>query len=405
MEAFNRALSEGKARVSRMQLAVIGDVGAGKTSLVRTLSGEEFSEEREETHGINTSMVEMTELDSSWDPVDLNKSHVDDILADIVSDDIRSSQVLHDNTSSERKALSQEITTYSPQGTLPAVPSYEEAKNMNPFIFETPHADAVVRNTDGATSECTSIVPVSRAKGEEKRLERQMPVGKIVESLSREPSNEKETKLYAKISIWDFAGHPLYETMHHIFLNRRSFYLVVFSLVKFMEDESGTLETLRFWLNSVRVHTPRSTPMFLVGTHCKQVQDDDISKAERVTYENFVESFGQQLVSSKEHSFLFAVENSLGSEDKGAVALKKMIEKEAHRLEHVEEELPIQWLHFEEEILQLQVATESPRCVSKEELRDRIHSKCGSMGEKEFESMIQFFHDSGVIILPGKVVS
>ncbi|KAJ7384431.1 hypothetical protein OS493_021843 [Desmophyllum pertusum] len=32
-----------------------------KTSLVRTLSGEDFIEERRETHGIDTSMVEMTE--------------------------------------------------------------------------------------------------------------------------------------------------------------------------------------------------------------------------------------------------------------------------------------------------------------------------------------------------------
>ena len=48
--------------MSRMQLTVIGDVGAGKTSLVRTLSGEDFIEERKETHGIDTSMVEKTEL-------------------------------------------------------------------------------------------------------------------------------------------------------------------------------------------------------------------------------------------------------------------------------------------------------------------------------------------------------
>lgn len=66
VEIFNQALREGKACISRMQLTVIGDVGVGKTSLVRSLSGEDFKEERKETHGIDTSMVEMTELDESW---------------------------------------------------------------------------------------------------------------------------------------------------------------------------------------------------------------------------------------------------------------------------------------------------------------------------------------------------
>ena len=89
MNIFNKALMEGKARVTRMQLTVLGNVGVGKTSLVRNLSGEEFEEERRETHGIMTSMVEMTELDSSWHTADLNSSHVDDILSDKVCEGIK----------------------------------------------------------------------------------------------------------------------------------------------------------------------------------------------------------------------------------------------------------------------------------------------------------------------------
>ena len=91
VQIFNQALREGKACVSRMQLTVIGDVGAGKTSLVRTLSGEGFIDERRETHGIVTSMVERTELDDSWHTADLIRSHVDDILADKVCQGIKDS--------------------------------------------------------------------------------------------------------------------------------------------------------------------------------------------------------------------------------------------------------------------------------------------------------------------------
>ena len=68
--------------MARLQLTVIGDVGAGKTSLVRNLRGEDFVEERIETRGIDTSMVEVTELDDSWHVTDLNNSFVDEILTE-----------------------------------------------------------------------------------------------------------------------------------------------------------------------------------------------------------------------------------------------------------------------------------------------------------------------------------
>ena len=116
VDAFINALKHGKARVCYTQLAIIGDVGAGKTSLVRTLSGEEFREERVETHGIVTSMVEKTDLDSSWKAVDLNRSHVDEILAEKVADDLRGSEPV---TKSEEAvtAPKEEVSRPNPFGT------------------------------------------------------------------------------------------------------------------------------------------------------------------------------------------------------------------------------------------------------------------------------------------------
>ena len=116
MAAFNNALKHGKAPVCYTQLAIIGDVEAGKTSLVRTLSGEEFREERVETHGIVTSMVEKTDLDSSWKAVDLNCSHVDEILAEKVADDLRGCEPV---TNSEEAVTTpkEEVSPPNPFGT------------------------------------------------------------------------------------------------------------------------------------------------------------------------------------------------------------------------------------------------------------------------------------------------
>ena len=175
-----------------------------------------------------------------------------------------------------------------------------------------------------------------------------MPFDKITQSLCRGSSEDKAN--YAKIGIWDFAGHPLYQTMHHIFLNRRSFYVIVFSLLKFAQEKEKTLESVRFWLNSVQIHTPQSTPIFLVGTHCKDpnVSEEIIKQADKALNDCFVEAFSHHLVRRKKDSYLFAVENSSGCGEEGAEELKSIIDKEASRM--TPEELPIRWLHFEEAI-------------------------------------------------------
>ena len=394
VEIFNQALREGKACVSRMQLTVIGDVGAGKTSLVRTLSGEEFIEERQETHGIDTSMVEKTELDDSWHTADLNKSYVDEILAEKVCQGIKHAPGGDQSCNSQGKLLSSSDPT---QSFLT-----EKLHLRRSLSIESPP----ISETSDSTGDSRGMVPVpSTSRCISKRGEtppRDIPVEQIVRRMSKASLDEKENK-YAKISIWDFAGHPLYQAMHHVFLNRRSFYLVVFNLVELCNPErtQKALTEIHFWLNSIRVHTPQTTPVFLVGTRRRVVSEEDISRAEEILHNELIEKFGQQLVKSKVDSFLFTVENSLGCDDDGAVELKKAIEDEASRLTLTNEELPLLWLHFEEEILKRREKPDCPSCVSKTYLKEMMEGSYRVVEEEEFQSMLHFYHDSGVVILPG----
>ena len=380
--------------MSRMQLTVIGDVGAGKTSLVRSLSGEEFIEERTETHGIDTSMVEMTELDDSWRAIDLNKSCVDDILADKVCQGIRDSPrggQSRNMLSSPDSGPSYVTETHRPHGI-----------RRLPSIKGPPTAET--NDTVGDQTSTVSLPSARCLSTHQEAPPRDIPIEQIVRRLSEMSLNDKEKK-YAKISIWDFAGHPLYQTMHHVFLNRRSFYLVVLNLVELCSPESThrehALTEVDFWLNSISVHTPQTTPVFLVGTRRSKVSEEDITQAEKVLYDELVEKFGQLLVESKARSFLFAVENSLGGCDTGALELKKAIEEEASRLMLADEELPLLWLHFEEEIVKCREKPDCPACVSKAFLKDMIEGSQHALDEREFESMLHFYHDSSVIILPG----
>ena len=96
------------------------------------------------------------------------------------------------------------------------------------------------------------------------------------------------------------------------------------------------------------------------------------------------------------------MENTLGRADEGALLLKNTIEEEASRLKLMEEELPVLWLHFEEEILKCREKSDCPACVTKAFLKNMLVESNFDVTDETFESMLRFYHDSGVIILPGR---
>lgn len=57
IEAYNRALNEGKARVKRLPVMVIGQDRSGKTSLKNSLMGKPFNPEEDSTVGIELILV------------------------------------------------------------------------------------------------------------------------------------------------------------------------------------------------------------------------------------------------------------------------------------------------------------------------------------------------------------
>ena len=331
------------------------------------LSGQEFQETREETHGIDTSMVESTELDTSWHIVDSTTPHVDKVLAKIVCNRLWSANMAG-NRGIEGATCIPELLAIPESPVTDCVPGNNSS---DPFTVDT--------------------YP---------KLREQMPCNEIAKLL-REGCPEQDLRSI-KVSLWDFAGHRLYEPMHHVFLNRRSMYLVVFSLVKFKENQESALDSLYYWLNSVRVHTPRNTPIYLVGTHLRSVTAEDVRVTDSVLNQHFGESFCQQLVRSAEKSFLFSVDNSLPNTEKEVKLLKEKIEREAAQLDHVQEKLPVRWFRFEEAIIRHECAPFNKKCVPKIELLQVAQRECGMDGE-EFEKMLHFFHDTGVIIIPGKV--
>ena len=384
VNAFKVALSEGTAPLSRLKLIVVGEVGAGKTCLTRSLSQQPFIETREKTRGIKTStvcgkLVENTELDVSWKLADPGDSHLDDMIAKIVSE-----------------SLAESTVPVARPSVLSALPVGESEENqIAPGLCTSPK-QPVTPEPQARVLVTQSSIPVAGTP-------RKLPATRIAKRLFQ----KKKEGFSFKVSIWDFAGHQLYETMHHVFMNNRSLYLVVFNLIKMVKSQVKCLARIHYWLNSIASHTSCSTPIVLVGTHKAMVDSDFLEKADELLEKDFGFAFAPRLIRNSEDKILFAVENVEGQHDEGVSSLIKVIMSEASSrssLSFVSDKYPLKWLHCEEEIVAYQQVSTNKKFMTLDELKEFLQSKCDvTFAVEEFSSMLAFFHDSGLILLPGIV--
>ena len=88
----------------------------------------------------------------------------------------------------------------------------------------------------------------------------------------------EEVSLSSKLvlSIYDFGGQSVFSVIHHLFLIRNGFYLVVFNMEEFLSPDPVVSEAckaeIRFWVNSITIHTidegtKEAAPYAFVGTH------------------------------------------------------------------------------------------------------------------------------------------
>ncbi|XP_028390620.1 uncharacterized protein LOC114515542 isoform X2 [Dendronephthya gigantea] len=389
INAFKTALQEGTSSVSRLKIIVVGDVRAGKTSLIRSLSGQPFVETREETHGIATtslvgSIVQNTELNVPWKLANSNDSHLDELIARVVSDTLKGNM--------EKNEI--------PGRRVPELPPSPTEFNVNQIL--TPVASTgqylPIPTRQGTCSEVLITDPSISVEGSPRKL----PASLIAKNLLKK-TNESES---VKVNIWDFAGHHLYEPMHHLFMNNRSLYLVVFNLKKMVKSPQNCLCRIHYWLNSIASHTSASTPVILVGTHKAKLHNPNyIKEANKLCEKHFASMFGQRLVRGFNGELVFAVENSESEEDEGITDLKNVIKHDVLTNDlFINEKFPLKWLHCEEEIIKHRQNADANLCMTSNELKKLLEERCMvKFTEEEFYSMISFFHDSGLVLLPGNM--
>ena len=217
------------------------------------------------------------------------------------------------------------------------------------------------------------------------------------------------------LEVLDFAGQKEYRPMHHCFMSRHAIYIVVSNLQQLCNpSKSGkTFADLKYWLNSIHahVHNPGYTHdkyIFLVGTHKnpgggqREITDNDLEKLsndlERYLFGGSCRFKDEIHFYSNTDLIITGMENSLDQSKSGIEIIKKEIEIFSKHLPFLAETYPNSWINFRAKLLKKKLDI-SPILELSEA---KQMAKDSGVDETAVDTALQFFHDCGVIIHPGK---
>lgn len=371
-----------KAPWRRSKLMVVGEGGAGKTATVRSLLNKVFDENWDSTVGV---AITETNAQDVWTPDGKNgfAQTIAQRLAVLAQEDERQQA---EKEKKKRKNQPKRAMPKELEGSSDAKDEEEEEKQEE-------------------KQEETKKAPASNES--EKKKEQQPAQSKVEDSINLdEIENEPLEKLFpfdatmvakgrdegegVRMSIWDYGGQDVFYTLHHLFLTKYGVYLVVFDMTKMLKNDKGSMDFLKFWLNSIRFHASEA-PLLMVGTFGDKLGDPkDVEKVEKVVGE-MVKGNRMIIKNDKDESSLsfFPINNK---EKEGIVELRKMIENVTVDQDFVNTEVSIQWMRALDIVLE---AKEEYVTLSK---MKAIGNKVGIKSATEVEEMLKLFHELGVIL-------
>ena len=421
LKAYHKALNEGKTRVRRIPLMLIGQDRSGKTSLKNSLKGVPFNPHEDSTVGIEVDPSHFKVTTETWkigkeDQATHKdaKSYVQYNLARQVVKTLK-----HDlpETDTEAQSVSErnEVTKNPPSKTFGQDASSKTETDDN-HAFETTddyksYSEQTIERDDDAHS--PQKIP--------KDIESLLPDVLAADEM------EGEDDIYSV--FWDFAGESVYYETHTLFLTSRAIYLLAYDLsqdpyerappvkrqemFEVTEDRIGTktnLDYLDYWMTSVSsvssqrndhevnpasASTARSKtppPVFLVCTNADQPSGGKDPK------DLAFKVYGE-LLKKPYHTHLwdcFEVDNTKSSQKPeclGVSRLREKIREVVKELSQMKEFIPTKWLNFERKLQVLK----GHKCIAVERAKQIAH-ECQIRDDVAFKTAIDFLHDQRILI-------
>ncbi|XP_022810285.1 uncharacterized protein LOC111347291 [Stylophora pistillata] len=456
--AYERALKDGYVKVYRGRIILLGQDRAGKTSLKRSLLGLPFDPKEQSTEGIEMDPskceIHVDQAVGNWQFIGENKPlllQCSKDVAKIVADEmIAQERIFMPDKSLEEKNLLERFGEDSEEedteeslgekdtdkkvegkGDYPSVDAFHDSSNEDSMDCLLNEPDVVIDLTQ----------PPDTVKHVHQWLE--YVQGKPIKSASF----TEESSI--TMDIWDFAGQHLYYASHPMFLSQQALYILVHNLRKPLDapaepcirqgsndvklenlNNETNMENLLSWLATVHSVAQATDdtdndaqhklpylrpPVFIVGTHAdKPVEDITVIKKqikERISgmeygkhvirplfcidntkskWPNLIEKFIKKI--GKQRGKLKTKQE--GKVD-GINELQNTILEVLRQEPYMGEKIPVRWFLFEK-VIEALVAKQIYHRNLKQ-LEHYARRDCFMEDEKEFVSMISFYHGLGMI--------
>ncbi|CAH3181780.1 unnamed protein product, partial [Porites lobata] len=434
--AYQSALKDGAVNVYRGRVLLIGQDRAGKTSLKKSLIGLPFNPKEKSTDGIEVDpskfQLNVGEV-RNWKPIDERKQGLLGCSRDVaqlmvekmldisvnrdwVQEEERGEEILENDDNKNRKQVGTD-------GAKEEVSLVNEVGDPN----EDSDSELTLTGPDHELVVDTTSPP-------EEVKERAENLVKYIKG-----KGAKEESVVS-IELWDFAGQHLYYASHPVFLSSRALYILVCNLSKSLHDTAKpcvrqgscnvdlenpngetNLENLLSWLSTVHsvAQMKRETcddeeeevphylrpPVIIVGTHAdKPFEDIETMKTEiqnaiagkdyegHVVRPIFSIDNTAKLLQSKIRNVFTAKDENIDDIQALQVKIMEVLRQEPY----IGERIPVRWLSFENVINAL--LSKPVYYLSITKLRTHVKENCFVDDEKEFTTMVNFYHDLRIII-------
>jgi internalin A len=185
------------------------------------------------------------------------------------------------------------------------------------------------------------LIVVGEGNAGKTRLIQSLTLGKSSDSITTEGieiskliGDAREGDL--SLNIWDFGGQEIYHATHQYFLTKKAIYLLVW--VARSDDD---LSTFDYWLNVITLLSD-GAPILVVQNKCDERQKEIDRLRIRERFPNVLGFFD---VSAKTGA--------------GINELRYKIFRQARKLPHIDQALPVAWLHVRHHLENLGVPTVS----------------------------------------------
>eukprot|EP00924_Labyrinthula_sp_SR-Ha-C_P011490 snap_masked-scaffold_46-processed-gene-1.46-mRNA-1 protein AED:0.79 eAED:1.00 QI:0/0/0/0.25/1/1/8/0/682 len=215
----------------------------------------------------------------------------------------------------------------------------------------------------------------------------------FVEQYTTAPMFSNFTSEDTFLRVYDFGGQEVFSSVHHIFMNKKAIYLVVFNMTKLNEND---LFRLKFWCESILRNAPKA-PVLFIGTFLNTfLKKNKTLEGVISLFESFISELSGKLnlVEDKETIF-FPVENAIDSNKSREKAIKKELMSIGKYDSKLNNLLNPRLLIKSVYVLFLDNCREESSYMTVQKFK--LKAKKCNFSEEEMEEMLEIYSNEGII--------